>query len=83
MDDLLEPSIPERDVFFEPAHYSPDQIEAVLPDGTHVSSEYQLEGRRLGFARPLPVGTRILMTGILGWVVGSDKLVKPNEEPSS
>jgi hypothetical protein len=71
MVDLPAPSIAERNVFFEPPHYRPDEIEAVLPDGTHIKAEYQLDGTRLGFARPLPVGTRILLGGILGWVVGS------------
>jgi hypothetical protein len=73
------PSVSERDVFFEPPHYSPDEIEAVLSDGTHLRSEYQLEGTRLGFARPLPVGTRILLSGILGWVVGSTLIEQQNE----
>ena len=76
------PSVPERDVFFEPPHYSPDEIEAVLSDGTHLKAEYQLEGRRLGFARPLPVGTRVLLSGILGWVVGSTAIEQPNEPVS-
>jgi hypothetical protein len=72
-------SVPELDVFFEPPHYSPDEIEAVLSDGTRVKAEYQLDGRRLGFARPLPVGTRILVTGIVGWVVGSPSPNEPGE----
>jgi hypothetical protein len=71
MVDLPVPAIAERNVFFEPPHYTPDEIEAVLSDGTHIKAEYQLDGTRLGFARPLPVGTRILLGGILGWVVGS------------
>lgn len=58
----------------------PDEIEAVLSDGTHLKSEYQLEGRRLGFDRLLPVGTRILLTGILGWVVGSTAIEDPDEK---
>jgi hypothetical protein len=61
----------ERTVFFEPPHYTPDEIEAVLADGTHVPSAYQRDGRRLGFDRTLPVGTLILLDGIRGWVVGS------------
>src|SRR5918996_712609 len=83
--DMVEspaPSVSERDVFFEPPHYSPDEIEAVLSDGTHIKSEYQLDGTRLGFARPLPVGTRILLTGILGWVVGSTPTEHQNEPVS-
>ena len=43
MADSLAPMVPERNVFFEPPHYSPDQIEAVLSDGTHLMAEYQLE----------------------------------------
>jgi hypothetical protein len=58
MNDSLAKMVPERNVFFEPPHYSPDEIEAVLSDGRHLKAEYQLEGKRLGFARPLPVGTR-------------------------
>lgn len=61
----------ERNVYFEPPHYAPDEIEAVLSDGTHLKSAYQLDGRRLGFERSLPVGTLILLSGVLGWVVGS------------
>jgi hypothetical protein len=61
----------ERTVYFEPPHYEPGEIEAVLSDGTHLSAEYQFGGRRLGFDRALPVGTLILLDGIRGWVVGS------------
>ena len=82
MVDLPAPSIAERDVFFEPPHYTPDEIEAVLSDGTHIKAEYQLDGTRLGFARPLPVGTRILLGGILGWVVGSAP-TEQQKEPAS
>jgi hypothetical protein len=60
----------------------PDEIEAVLSDGTHIKAEYQLDGTRLGFARPLPVGTRILLGGILGWVVGSTP-TEQRKEPGS
>ena len=82
MVDLPAPSIGHRTVFFEPPHYRPDEIEAVLSDGTHLKSEYQLDGTRLGFARPLPVGTRILLSGILGWVVGSTPTERQNEPVS-
>jgi hypothetical protein len=82
MVDLPAPAIAERNVFFEPPHYTPDEIEAVLSDGTHIKAEYQLDGTRLGFARPLPVGTRILLGGILGWVVGSTP-TEQREEPDS
>jgi hypothetical protein len=61
----------DRDVYFEPAHYTPGDIEAVLWDGTRLKAEYQLDGQRLGFERPLPVGTLILLRGVRGWVVGS------------
>lgn len=54
MDDSLALTVPERSVFFEPPHYSPDEIEAVLSDGTHVKAEYQLEGKRLGFPARCP-----------------------------
>jgi hypothetical protein len=79
MDDSLAPTVPERNVFFEPPHYSPDEIEAVLSDGTHLKAVYQLDGKRLGFAHPLPVGTRILLSGILGWVVGTTSIERQNE----
>jgi hypothetical protein len=82
MVDLQTPSIADRTVFFEPPHYTPDEIEAVLSDGTHIKAEYQLDGTRLGFARPLPVGTRILLGGILGWVVGSTPTEQQNEPVS-
>ena len=82
MVDLPAPSIGHRTVFFEPPHYTPDEIEAVLSDGTHLKAEYQLEGRRLGFSRPLPVGTRVLLSGILGWVVGSTPTEQQNEPVS-
>jgi hypothetical protein len=62
----------DRDVFFEPPHYAPDDIEAVLSDGTRLKAEFQLGGRRLGFDRSLPVGTLILLRGVRGWIVGSD-----------
>ncbi len=61
----------ERTVYFAPPHYAPDEIEAVLPDGTLLGAAYQLGGRRLGFDRSLPVGTLILLRGVRGWVVGS------------
>ena len=83
MVNLPAPSIAKRNVFFEPPHYTPDEIEAVLSDGTHIRAEYQLDGTRLGFARPLPVGTRILLSGILGWVVGSSPIEQRNEGPKS
>ena len=71
----------ELDVYFEPAHYAPDEIEAVLSDGTHLKAVYQLDGRRLGFDRALPVGTLILLGGVRGWVVGSPNPGVPAQLP--
>jgi hypothetical protein len=72
----------DRTVYFEPPHYAPEEIDAVLSDGTHLKSTYQLEGRRLGFDRSLPVGTLILLDGVRGWVVGSPKPERPDEHPT-
>jgi hypothetical protein len=78
MADPAEPTASrERTVFFEPPHYAPDEIDAVLPDGTHLKASYQLEGRRLGFDRTLPVGTLILLRGVRGWVVGASEPAAP------
>jgi hypothetical protein len=63
----------DRKVYFEPAHYTPEDIDAVLSDGSLLKAVYQLDGRRLGFDRSLPVGTLILLGGIRGWVVGSSE----------
>ena len=73
----------ERNVYFEPPHYAPDEIDAVLSDGTHLKAAYQLNGRRLGFERTLPVGTLILLSGIRGWVVGSPSLEGLAEHPTA
>jgi len=73
----------ERNVYFEPPHYVPDEIEAVLSDGTHLKAAYQLEGRRLGFERSLPVGTLILLGGVLGWVVGAPGAEGRDEQPTA
>lgn len=55
-------------VFFEQPHpFSPQEIEAELPDGTRVASVLQLGGRRLGFDRPLPQGSWILRKGARTW----------------
>jgi hypothetical protein len=54
-------------VFFEPARYPPEQIEAELPDGTRLPSVRQLGGRRLGFDRLLPRGSWILRNGVRTW----------------
>jgi hypothetical protein len=73
----------ELDVYFEPPHYAPDEIDAVLSDGTHLKAVYQLDGRRLGFDRALPVGTLILLRGVRGWVVGAPKPEGPAELPTA
>ncbi len=73
----------ERNVYFEPPYYAPDEIEAVLSDGTHLRADYQLDGQRLGFERSLPVGTLVLLSGVRGWVVGSPKLERPHEQTSA
>jgi hypothetical protein len=75
-------STEERTVYFEPAHYAPEEIEAVLSDGTHVKSSYQRGGRRLGFDQALPVGTLILLSGVRGWVVGSPGAVEGEDPPA-
>lgn len=72
----------QRNVYFEPPHYTPDEIDAVLSDGTHLKATYQLEGRRLGFERSLPVGTLILLDGVRGWVVGSPTPAGMDKRPS-
>jgi hypothetical protein len=73
----------ERNVYFEPPHYTPDEIEAVLSDGSLLKATYQLEGRRLGFDRSLPVGTLILLAGVRGWVVGSPRPEGRDEQPTA
>ncbi len=73
----------ERTVYFEPPHYAPDEIDAVLPDGTRLKSALQLDGQRLGFERALPVGTLILLDGVRGWVVGSPPPETGGEPPTA
>lgn len=49
-------------VFWEPVRFSAveiDTIEAEMPDGTIVWPEWQFGGRRLGFNRALPAGTKL------------------------
>jgi hypothetical protein len=69
-----EPTEVDPQVFWEPIRFSPEEletIEAELPDGTRLRPERQLEeGRRLGFDRPLPIGTRIWHHGRVAWIVG-------------
>jgi hypothetical protein len=72
-------SLDERTVYFEPPYYTPEEIDAVLSDGTHLHATYQRDGRRLGFDRSLPVGTLILLDGVRGWVVGSPGAAAPAE----
>jgi hypothetical protein len=74
-DEPLEPPVQEEtpdgvDVFFwrkEGSNYSPEDIEAELPDGTRLKAVEQLGGRRLGFERPVPRGTWILLRGKRTW----------------
>jgi hypothetical protein len=68
-----EPTLVDPDVFWEPIRFSPEDVETIeaeLPDGTRLRPERQLEeGRRLGFDRPLPIGTRISLHGRVAWIV--------------
>lgn len=52
-------------VWWEPPHYRPTDVEAVLPDGTRLGGTMLLGGRRLGFEERLPRGTAILVRGKL------------------
>ena len=69
-----EPVVPDQEttaegytVFWEPAHYPADDIEAELPDGTRLRAILQFGGRRVGFERPLPKGTQLLLRGQPAW----------------
>jgi hypothetical protein len=53
--------------FWDWSGYSPDEIEAQQPDGTRLKSVLQLDGKRLGFERPVPRGTLILVRGESLW----------------
>ena len=57
-------------VFWAPPPFVPRVVEAELPDGTRVQPAMQSDGRRLGFDRRLPAGTRIRIRGQVSWVVG-------------
>ena len=52
-------------VWWDPAHFTPADIEAVLPDGSRAIPVIQLGGRRLG--DPLPPGTNLLPR--VAWVL--------------
>ena len=71
MGGTAEPTQEGGYVFWEPPHYSPEEIEAVRPDGVRVRPVMQFGGRRLGFEEPLPEGTQILRQDTLMWVVRS------------
>jgi hypothetical protein len=65
-----EPVVPDQEttaegytVFWEPAHYPADDIEAELPDGTRLTAILQFGGRRVLFERTLPKGTQLLLRG--------------------
>ncbi|MEO8291746.1 MAG: hypothetical protein ABI635_01295 [Actinomycetota bacterium] len=65
-----EPTKVDPTVFWEPipAGY-PESVEAELPSGERVQPELQLGGKRLGFPKPLPEGTRIYRDGRVAWIV--------------
>ena len=60
----------EASVWWEPAHFRPEEIEAVLPDGTRLRPVLVEAGRRLAFERKLPLGTSIYRGGRRAWIVG-------------
>jgi hypothetical protein len=62
-----EPTEGDTRVFFDPGHYDSAEIEAELPDGSHVPAVLQEGGRRIGFDRLLPAGTWILRSGRRVW----------------
>jgi hypothetical protein len=69
MDAYAEPTPVEPKVFWDPARYAPEDIEAVRPDSVRVRPVMLVGGRRLGFEEPLPEATEILRHGALTWVV--------------
>lgn len=69
MDNDVEPTSVESNVFWDPERFAPDDIEAVRPDGVRIRPVMQVGGRRLGFEEPLPEGTEIFGHGSLMWVV--------------
>jgi len=70
-------------VFWEPAHYPADDIEAELPDGTRLTAILQFGDRRVGFERPLPKGTQLLLRGQPAWrpIGETDKPSRPPSAP--
>jgi hypothetical protein len=85
-----EPVVPDQDataegytVFWEPAHYPADDIEAELPDGTRLTAILQFGDRRVGFERPLPKGTQLLLRGQPAWrpIGETDKPSRPPSAP--
>lgn len=48
-------------------NYSPEDIEAELPDGARLKAVEQLGGKRIGFEGPVPRGTWILLRGKRTW----------------
>jgi hypothetical protein len=69
LDEYAEPTPVEPNVFWDPAHNAPEDIEAVRPDGVRVRPVMLVGGRRLGFEEALPEGTEIFRHGTLMWVV--------------
>lgn len=70
MDEKATPVDP--DVWWEPIRFSADEIatiEAELPNGDRLRPVHLLGGRRLGFERRLPIGTRIHFKGAVAWIV--------------
>lgn len=68
-------------VHWEPVRFSAQQIEtieAVLPDGTHLKPVLLLGGRRLGFDRRVPRGTKLFRDGRLTGVVGQPTRSRPD-----
>ncbi len=68
-----EPDQGEFVVFWAPPPFVPRVVEAELPDGTKLQPALQSDGRRLGFDRRLPRGTRILVRGAVAWIVGQGR----------
>jgi hypothetical protein len=65
-----QPEPGEFVVFWAPPPFLPQMVEAELADGTRLHPGLQSDGRRLGFDRRLPAGTRIFLRGTVAWIVG-------------